>query len=176
MGARGPGMPCAVLLVLAGTRGASLAPEQGWELGYGHTKWDNDKMGWREMHRVVGAHMNVHSGTGLNMAEKIKLAGGAAKEVAAIERTAKISGSLVETASREEFYHRLDNGQVFVRNGTLYRSPAVDLCANLSALSDGELDVYALECGIPPIFFLQKLPRFLQTMAKDNREGAGAVA
>lgn len=162
---------CCTIMVLAGAQGVSFftsTPEH-WEMGFGHRKWSQDKTGWGELNRVVGAHMNAYNTAGLNMAQKIKIARGAAGEVQAIERTAKISGSLLHSASREEFFYRIDNKQVYVRNGTLYRSPAVDIGANLSALSDSELDVYALECGIPPTFFLRKLPQFLRDT--EHRKG-----
>ena len=166
---------CCAIMVLVGTQGVSFTGKpEDCEKGFGHKKWNHDKMGWLELNRVVGAHMNAYSTIGLNMAQKIKIARGALGEVEAIKRAAKITGSLVESASREEFFQRLDNRQVYVRNGTLYRSPAVDVGANLSALSDSELDVYALECGIPPTFFHRKLPQFLQLQATAQRQAGRA--
>jgi len=128
--------------------------------------------GWKELKRVVGRHMNRHAAEGLSVAERIQIVQGVAGEAAAIRWTAKVSGPLVESASRDEFFALLDTGSVYVRAGTLHRAPAVDLAANLSALSDGDLNSYALECGIPVSFFSRHLPQYLRGAAETPPLGA----
>jgi hypothetical protein len=128
--------------------------------------------GWKELKRMVGGHMNRHAAEGLSVAERIQIVQGVAGEAAAIKRTAKVSGPLVESASRDEFFALLDTGSVYVCAGTLHRAPAVDLAANLSALSDGELNSYALECGIPVSFFSRHLPQYLRGAAEPPPRGA----
>jgi len=151
-----------VLLVVLGV-GLASTPEDQQRMGQ---KWKKDQFGWQELNRVVGSHMSIHSVHGLNIAEKINIARGAAGEAAAIKRGSKVSGSLVQSATRAEFFRLMDDWQVFVHDGTLYRSPSVNASTDLSLLSDSELNVYALQCGIPLRFFTGRLPKYLRTIRK----------
>ena len=166
-------LPREVGLLLVAALGVGLAsmPSQGE--GQRGKSWKRDQLGWQELNRVVGSHMNHHAGVGLNMAEKIRIAQGAAGEAAAIKRTFKVSGSLVESARRDEFFALLDEGKVYVRSDTLYRSPAVKLATALGVLSDGELNSYALACGIPLSFFARKLPAYLRSIARRSKDTDG---
>ena len=126
-----------------------------------------DEQGWIELNSVVGSHTRLRTAAGvegLSMAAKIGIAGGAADEAAAIRRgVAKVEGSLLDSASRDEFFALLDERRVYVRAGTLYRAPAVNAAADLSALSESGLNSYALDCGLPGSFWTRRTPTYLSS-------------
>eukprot|EP00292_Cryptomonas_paramecium_P009552 CAMPEP_0113694656 /NCGR_PEP_ID=MMETSP0038_2-20120614/20427_1 /TAXON_ID=2898 /ORGANISM="Cryptomonas paramecium" /LENGTH=252 /DNA_ID=CAMNT_0000617035 /DNA_START=91 /DNA_END=845 /DNA_ORIENTATION=- /assembly_acc=CAM_ASM_000170 len=105
-----------------------------------------DAHGWQKYSRMIVDHSIQNFKPGMSIEDKIRAMKSLSGDVEVMGRDLK-SEPLVVSAQRNQFFDLVDEGKVFVRNGTLFGFPPA-LPKNVWHLPLDELSILAKQCGV----------------------------
>jgi hypothetical protein len=106
-----------------------------------------DREGWSRLNSMIEQHTVINFKGGMTMAEKVRAMRMIHEDVAAISKNVDTT-SLLKADQREQFFERLNNNAVFVRNGTLFAAPPDLPECDLMRLRRAQLWELAQQCGL----------------------------